>query len=435
MKIEKPFEDETQEFKSSLSQLDKGIDSLSAMLNKHRTATIYFGVANNGDILGLTNQFGEETIKNISSRINELIKPSVIHEVNCLTYKDKTIIKISASGNNRPYSSRGNYYIRMGTENKKIDPDILSEIFYASQSMSIEKMESYNQDLTFNQLKMMFVTRNMSVNDKNFNENMHFLVNNKFNYLANLLADNNDISIKVVRFEGLDKTKMLSRNEYGFQCLLNAMKLARDYVASINETRVDIESSLERKEMPLFDQHSFDEAWSNAILHNKWVKNVPPAIYIFSNRIEIISTGGLPFDYSKDNFFSGVSNPVNPSLQRIMLQLGLVEQTGHGNLIIINRYGKEAFYIDENYINVTIPFSFAPSISVYNESSLLPNQIKVFTAIKSHPTMSVKNLSVLLNLGTTQISKIISELKKLDKIERIGSNKNGYWKIKNDRVE
>ncbi len=429
MKIEKPYEDEFQEFKASLSQLEKGIDSLSAMLNKHRSGTIYFGIANDGEITGLSNQLGEETIKKISAKISEQIKPSVLHEVTRLSYEEKTIIKVTASGNYRPYCSRGNYYIRMGTENKKIDPNLLAELFFSSQAMSVENIESYNQNLTFSQLRMMFLARGMSINESNFNENMHFLANGKYNILASLLADSNDVSIKVVRFEGEDKLKMLSRNEYGFQCILTAMKQAKDYISSLNETRVDLESGLERKETPLFDEHCFDEAWTNAVLHNKWVKNVPPAIYVFSNRIEIISTGSLPFDYSEEDFYKGVSNPINPPLQRIMLQLGLVEQTGHGNLTIISKYGRKAFQIGENFINVTIPFAFVPSMMSFSESSLLPNQTRIFNALKSHPTMTVKELSAFLSLGTTQISKILSELKSLGKIERIGSNKNGYWKI------
>jgi len=42
----------------------------------------------------------------------------------------------------------------------------------------------------------------------------------KYNYLAELLADENDLSIKVARFDGSDKSKILQRNEYGFTCLL-----------------------------------------------------------------------------------------------------------------------------------------------------------------------------------------------------------------------
>lgn len=430
MKLDYPYEDEKQEFKKSLAQLDNGIDSLAAMLNKHCEGTIYFGVDNDGEIVGLPGQIGEETIKKISNRISLIVKPAIVAEIAFQRFENKTIIKLFAKGNNRPYSSNGAYRIRVGSENKQIEPDLLADLFFSSQAASIENLESFNQNLTFYQLKQMFASRGLTINESNFNENMHFLVNGKFNYLANLLADENDISIKVVRFEGVDKQKMIVRNEYGFKCLFISMKQANDYIASINETRVDIESSLERKEKHLFDQHAFEEAWTNACLHNKWIRNVPPAIYIFDDRIEIISTGGLPFDYSEESFYKGVSHPVNPGLQRIMGQLGLVEQTGHGNLAIVAKYGKEAFNIGENYIVVTIPFSFSPTMRSINDDVLLPYQKKVLETIKNHPTASIKELSRLVNLGSTRIGEIISELKDMNKLERIGGKKGGYWAIK-----
>lgn len=430
MKLELPFEDEKQEFKASLSQLDNGIDSLAAMLNKHCEGTIYFGVANDGEAVGLAGQLGEETIKKISNRISIMIKPAVVSEITFQEYEGKSVIKVYAKGNHRPYSSNGNYRIRIGSENKQIDPDLLADLFFSSQSASIENFESFNQNLSFRQLKQMFVGRGLTINESSFNENMHFLVNGKYNYLANLLADENDISIKVVRFDGLDKQKMISRNEYGFKCLLISMGQANDYIASLNETKVDIESGLERKEIPLFDQHAFEEAWTNACLHNRWVRNVPPAIYIFDNRIEIISTGGLPFDYSEDSFYKGVSHPVNPGLQRIMGQLGLVEQTGHGNLVIVAKYGKDAFNIGENYISVTIPFAFVPTMKAIRSDGLLPHHIKVLEVIKSHPTATIKDISGLVGLGTTRVSEIINELKGMNRLERIGGKKGGYWLLK-----
>lgn len=431
MKLDFAYEDEKQEFKTSLSQLDNGIDSLVSMLNKHRSGTIYFGVDNSGEIVGLKGQIGEETIKKISTRVSETVKPTIIPEISFQEYDKKTIIKVMASGNNRPYSSNGNYLIRVGSENKKIDPDLLAELFFSSQTSSIENLESLNQNPTFNQLKQMFISRGMTINEEKFNSNMHFLINGKFNYLANLLADENDISIKVVRFEGKDKLKMLSRNEYGYKCLLIAMKQANDYIESINETRVDIESGLERKETHLFDSHSFEEAWTNACLHNRWIRNVPPAIYIFEDRMEIISTGGLPFDYSKDDFYKGVSNPINPGLQRIMVQLGIVEQTGHGNPTIVAKYGVKAFDIEDNYITVTIPFAFIPSMNQNSSNKLLPHHNKVLNVIKLHPTYSVNEISKEIGLGTSRISVIIKELREMNIIERVGGNKGGYWKIKN----
>ncbi len=430
MKINENYEDEKQEFKTSLGELDKGIDSLAAMLNKHCKGTIYFGVDNSGEVVGLKDQLGEEPIKKVSSRIQEILKPTIIPEVAFDFIDNKRIIKLSAQGNNRPYSSRGKYLIRVGSENKKIDPDLLGDLFFASEKASIENLESINQDLKFNELKQMYANAGLTINEKNFEENLHLKINGKYNYLANLLADENDISIKVVRFSGIDKLHMVSRNEYGFKCLFIAMKQASDYISSINETRVDIESSLERKEIHLFDEHVFDEAWTNACLHNKWIRNVPPAIYIFDNRIEIISTGGLPFDYSKESFYAGVSRPVNPSLERIMGQLNLIEQTGHGNLTIIAKYGKKAFNIGDSYINVTIPFAFIPTMASASNVNLSLQEQNILKAIKNHPTYSVKQIAELVNLGTTRVNQIIRILKENKLIERVGSNKSGYWKIK-----
>lgn len=430
MKLIEYYEDEKQEFKTSLSELDKGIDSLAAMLNKHCKGTIYFGVDNSGEVVGLKDQLGEEPIKKVSSRIQEILKPTIIPEVAFDFIDNKRIIKLSAQGNNRPYSSRGKYLIRVGSENKKIDPDLLGDLFFASEKASIENLESMNQDLKFNELKQMYVNAGLTINDKKFEENLRLKINGKYNYLANLLADENDISIKVVRFSGIDKLHMVSRNEYGFKCLFIAMKQASDYISSINETRVDIESSLERKEIHLFDEHVFDEAWTNACLHNKWIRNVPPAIYIFDNRIEIISTGGLPFDYSKESFYAGVSRPVNPSLERIMGQLNLIEQTGHGNLAIIAKYGKKAFNIGDSYINVTIPFAFIPTMASASNINLTLQEQNILKAIKNHPTYSVKQIAELVNLGTTRVSQIIRILKENKLIIRVGSNKSGYWKIK-----
>ena len=233
----------------------------------------------------------------------------------------------------------------------------------------------------------------------------------------------------MVRFSGLDKTKMLSRNEYGFKCLLVSMQEANDYVKSLNETRVDVESGLARKETKLFDTHAFEEAWTNACIHNKWVRNVPPAIYIFDDRIEIVSTGGLSFGYTKEDFYSGVSRPVNNGLFKIMGQLNMIEQTGHGNLVIVDKYGKDAFTISENYIIVTIPFAFTPSMKQVDMNGLSPVQTKMLMAIKENPTFTMKELAAFCQLGTTRVGEVIKSLKEIGKLERVGANKGGYWKV------
>jgi len=428
MKLQSSYELENQEFKTSLGELDKGIIALTAMLNKSGKGKVYFGVANDGTVIGLGGSVGQETIKKIGTRISEQVRPVIVPKISFESYDDNVIIVVEAEGYNKPYSAAGEYRIRMGSENKKIDPSILSEMVLSNSITQMENVEAINQSLTFEQLKGLYREKGLTVNDDTFVLNAGLLTKKgTFNYLGDILSDNNNVSIKVVRFKGKDKMEMISRNEFGYKCLLLSMKSAYDYVSALDEVRVDLDTDMIRKEFPLFDLVAFDEAWTNACLHNKWIKNVPPAIYIFDDRIEIVSTGGLPFDFTKDEFFSGVSRPVNIGLQKIMGQLGMVEQTGHGVPRIIRTYGTEAFDIAENHITVTIPFAFEPSFKQANYEGLTISERKVLEAIKNNPTASIPVLSDITKTGKTRVSEIIKVLKDMKKIERIGKTKGGYW--------
>ena len=58
-------ENETTEFKTSMSQLDKGIIGLTAMLNRHNHGTLYIGVDDDGNVIGMDVGAGTvETIRN-----------------------------------------------------------------------------------------------------------------------------------------------------------------------------------------------------------------------------------------------------------------------------------------------------------------------------------------------------------------------------------
>lgn len=420
-------ESEHIEFKESLGQLSRALESIVAMINKSGTCTIYFGVKDDGSIVGVS--VGNKTLKDISQTIAEHIKPTIIPKITEEQYEDKIVIKLEASGTNTPYSSNGNYFIRSGNENKKVDPDTMRQLIFKNSNDNIVEIESSNQDLTFSQLWQLYILRGYTLNKDNFAKNTGlFTKARKYNYLANLLADNNDVSIKVIRFKGIDKSEIISRNEFGYKCLILSLNSALDFALSFNETKVDMSGTI-RKEIKLFDESSLREAWINACLHSKWDRMIPPAIYIFDDRIEIVSTGGLPIDYSKEEFFNGVSHPINRGLQKIMAQLGLVEQTGHGVLEIKKHYGNEAFCISDNYLNVILKFPFLLTRGETNFSGLNPSQEKVLKSIISKPSITTNELCKVTSLGTSRISELIKELKELNRIKRIGSNKTGYWEI------
>lgn len=428
-KVNLGVETEFVEFKESTSQTSRALESIVAMLNKHGRAHVYFGVNDKGFVVGQT--IGNKTIKDLSSAITSRIVPKVIPNINLELYGELTVISVTVEGTNKPYSADGNYLIRSGSENKKIPQETLKELVYSSTPDVITEIESANQNLTFNELKTLYKLNDFKINDETFEKNIGLIKQNgKYNLLADILSDNNDVSIKVARFAGKDKSELIVRNEYGYKCLLVAMNKAMDYVLSFNETRVRLSGKLQRDEEKLFDESSFREAWINACLHNKWSTLVPPAVYIFNDRIEIISTGSLPLDFSLEDFYSGVSRPVNIQLQKIMGQLDIIEQTGYGVPEIIKHYGKEAFNIRDNFIVVTLKFPFELNRNPINQDILTPSQKNVLRAISDHPTIKTNELTEVVGLGISMVNRIIKELKELGYVERVGSNKSGYWKVK-----
>jgi len=431
MKINGHYETETQEFKRSLSELDKGIVSLTAMLNKGGKGKVYFGVSNDGEILGLKGSLGIETIRKIGMRITETVKPTIVPKIYFEEYGTETIIVVEAEGYNKPYSASGEYRIRVGSENKKIEPELLGELFFSNPAAMAANAEASNQDLTFNELKRLYASRGLTIDDATFARNMGLLTKSgAYNYIAEILSDSNNCSIKVVRFKGTDKQEMISRNEYGYKCLLVAMRQAFDYVSALDEVRVNLHGGMTRTETHLFNLDCLDEAWTNACLHNRWIKNVPPAIYIFSDRIEVLSTGGLPVDFTKEEFFAGISRPINVSLQKIMGQLGMVEQTGHGVPKIVSVYGKDAFELADNHITVKIPFAFEPSMAQANYDGLPKSHAAVLKIIRENPLFKTEQIAKAAGLSRTRIGQIIADLKEMGKLVRIGGKRDGFWETR-----
>ena len=185
--MSKNVENEFVEFKESLSQLSRAAESIVAMLNKHSKAQVLFGIKDNGDVVGVT--LGSKTLKDISELLIHKIKPSIIPTITEEVMNDKTIIKVSVTGHNKPYSADGNYLIRSGSENKKIDPEIMKELLFSSSIESMTEIESFEQELSFNQLKQLYILHGYSINESSFAKNNGLLTkNHKYNLLAKLRA-------------------------------------------------------------------------------------------------------------------------------------------------------------------------------------------------------------------------------------------------------
>lgn len=328
------METETVEFKKTTGELKEGMISIASMLNKSGRGILYFGVRNDGEVVG--QQIGDRTMREISQGIAVAIKPQIIPTIMMELCDGKNVIKVTVEGDEKPYSAYGKYYMRSADEDREIAPQQLRNLML-SISDSIVNIEANNQQLTFEQLKTLYAGNNLTLRENTFKQNLNLLTRaGTYNLMAGILADSNSYSIKVAVFRGTDKTDLIKRNEYGYKCMLVAVKQVLDYMEALNDTVVDVGGSL-RKERQMFDFSCFREAWLNACLHNRWSRQTPPAVYMFDDRIEIISVGGLPDGLTLEEFYEGKSKPVNLELQQIMVQLDYIEQTGHGVPLIVSK--------------------------------------------------------------------------------------------------
>lgn len=68
-------ESETIEFKKSTSEMKEGMASIAAMLNKHGHGTLYFGVRNDGEVMG--QDVADTTLRQISQAVRNSVLPAI----------------------------------------------------------------------------------------------------------------------------------------------------------------------------------------------------------------------------------------------------------------------------------------------------------------------------------------------------------------------
>ncbi len=133
----------------------------------------------------------------------------------------------------------------------------------------------------------------------------------------------------------------------------------------------------------------------------------------------------------------GASVPVNQRLADIFLPLHISEQSGRGVPKIISKYGENAFEFNENSIKVTIPFRWLKSNNLMEDKAgdkvwdirINKTQTKILAIMRDDPNVTLQELQGQLSLGRTAIQNNVTYLRKNGIIERVGTNKSGYWRV------
>ena len=384
---------------------------------------IFVGVDDSGNVVGVDKI--DETLKKISDVITMQIEPNPQEEIRTELKFDagKTIIALYISKGTRNIYCQKKYgfsssgcVIRIGTTCKEMTSEQIriryEKNFYDEEYML--KKRASRADLTFRELKIYYAEKGFHVDDSSFEAN--FNLRNKdgdYNLLAELLADKNNIPFSFVKFNGTDKAAISERNDFGFGCILSVYEKIKARLSAEN-TCVSDTTVRPRKDMYLFDFDAVNEAVLNALVHNDWTVT-EPQISLFTDRMEILSHGGLPSGMSTEDFYEGISHPRNSMLMRVFLNMGLTEHTGHGVPTIIKKYGKEVFEITDNYIKCRIPYDKnvlemsgqSVGISVGINVGINKTEKAVLGLLISNPEMTAEEIAIEVGVTKRTIEKTL----------------------------
>jgi len=128
-----------------------------------------------------------------------------------------------------------------------------------------------------------------------------------------------------------------------FQSTLNFMMRNISYIQGQQDV-----NSLGEPEIPKI---VFEELLVNALIHRDYFISAPIRIFIFSDRIEIISPGHLPNHLTVENIKKGISNIRNPILASFATRVLPYRGLGSGIRRALNAYPAIEF-IDDREGNI-----------------------------------------------------------------------------------
>ena len=431
------LEDKRTEFKIKLTEnIEKEV---IAFLNTDG-GNIFIGVDDKGNVVGNLSNIDllQRTIKD---RIKDNIMPSTLglFDVVVNEKNDKKYIQIIvAKGNERPYYLRGmgmspdSCFIRIGSSVESMNGETILNLFSKRTRNSLRNIKSPKQDLEFKTLKIYYQENGYEINDNFLKKLDLYDENGKFNYIAYLLADNNNISVQFAKYDGDDVYNLIENEDFGFCSLIKITNNILNKIMLENKTYTKIETPT-RKEVKMYDYNAVKELVTNALVHNDWCNGYSPKFEMFDNKLVISSNGGIQEGVTQEEFLEGFSNPRIPELMRVFRDLNFVEQLGTGIQRVLKTYDKEIFEFFPNHIRVTVPFSENTlrdgllKKDMYQELNRLQNSI--ISLIMDKPNITHEELAILLDVNKRTITRNFKVLLDKKYVERVGTNRNGYWQI------
>lgn len=337
-------EDSHTQFKRGPIGVSKLAAEMVAFSNAEGGAVL-FGVDDDGTIAGLSKADAKLLDGEISNAANDNVRPSIYPLTEFHTIEGRLVLVVQIpEGISKPYSDKsGSFWIKSGPDKRRITArEELQRMLQKSMLVNADETPvpgTMLEDVDRNHFGA-FVERNYGIDKRDVLEggstdaaqllsNLGLLVDGRLT-LAGLLLFGKDPQryrrvdvVKCVRFAGTDMAGSTYFDSEDLQG--NLFSLYKGIMAFLNrnlrhEQRGQGFNSIGIPEIPL---EALEEFVVNMLLHRDYFVSSPWRVFVFDDRIELISPGSLPNHLSLEQMKRGVSVPRNPVLFSLAVKDGL----------------------------------------------------------------------------------------------------------------
>lgn len=340
-------ESETVEFKKSTGEHKEALQTVSAMLNKHGHGELYFGVKDDGTVIG--QDVSDATLRQVASWISDKVEPAVFPTVEKLEAEGGLrYIHVEFSGLNAPYSADGRYFTRVGTSNRALSAAELGAIVIKRDRArspwdslpSGRPIADADEQAVHDFVELGLQAGRVSDGSASVPEVLARLgmvapdgTLTNAAAVAFCEASGAYPRMKLGLLAGNDKLDILDLRQE-FLPLIPLLKRAEFFVISnIRRRFVFGEPGMQRREVPEIPREAVREAIANALCHRDYTTGTSVQVNVYMDFVEVVSPGLFPEGDSPERHLEGSGGDFkqrNPNIAQILFRSGLIEQYGTG---------------------------------------------------------------------------------------------------------
>ncbi|MCD8362905.1 MAG: putative DNA binding domain-containing protein [Lachnospiraceae bacterium] len=443
-------ETEQIEFKKSTGELKEAVISMAAILNKHQSGKLYFGVKNNGTVVG--QEINDTTLRTISQAIGNHLRPTVYPDIKKQRYGDRTVVLVEFSGTRQPYLAYNIPRIRVADEDLVMEQPMYEEMLRKRDSVSYswESQKSkygiadIDQNVFKSYLKKARKVGRISFDNEEPAEVMTKLGLSDDGQLLNagaaLFVDCGINELQMAKFASDERLTFTDIRRFTGSILDLADK-AVQYIIDAMDWRVEFDGSLERKEIPEVPVDAAREAVINAFAHRLIESGQSVEVAIYRSFMEIYSPGRFPDGVTPEMFIREIRKPIrrNPLITRTLYYSKDMESFATGLKRIqdaCDEAGCKVEYYGDEY-GFTVRFyrhcgegwgaDEGANGTQYGTQSNLSYEKQILNLVRKNNKVTRKQMAKTLSVSLRTVQRILNSM---DNLIYIGSGKGGHWEIR-----